>query len=247
MDVRRLLDLNQWRRRLKRRLGKYLTPVGSVDFGSLRRLSPISIAWGSDRGMSICRYYIDKFVQSWAADIQGRVLEIGDPGYTNKFGGDKVIQSDVLHATPGNPEATIVADLTSADHIPSNTFDCVILTQTLQFIYDFRSALRTVYRILAPGGVLLATFHGISQISRYDMVRWGEYWRFTTLSIKMLFEELFPPQNLTIKAQGNVLTAICFLHGLSIQELSQEELDYHDPDYELLITLRAVRPQDTSQ
>jgi hypothetical protein len=37
-----------------------------------------------------------------------------------------------------HPGATIVGDLTRADHIPSDSFDCVNLTQTLQFIYDVR-------------------------------------------------------------------------------------------------------------
>jgi ubiquinone/menaquinone biosynthesis C-methylase UbiE len=152
-----------------------------------------------------------------------------------------VAKSDILHVWNDNPRATIVADLTCADYIPSDTFDCIIFTQTLQFIYDVRAALRHLYRILKPGGVLLATFHGISQISRYDMDRWGEYWRFTTLSARRLFEEVFPPEHITIEAYGNVLTAIAFLHGLAAEELKQEELDYHDPDYEVLITVRAVK------
>ena len=173
MNVKRFYSLFLWKRRLRRWFGKYLTPVGSVEFGDLRRLRPISITFGWDRGLPIDRYYIDRFIERHAADIRGRVLEIGDPGYTRKYGGDKVTRSDVLHAIPGNPQATIIADLTCADHIPSDSFDCIILTQTLQFIYDFRAALKTLYRILAPGGVLLATSHGICRISRFDMVRWG--------------------------------------------------------------------------
>ena len=47
-----------------------------------------------------------------------------------------------------------------------------------------------------------------------------------------------------VQGHGNVLVAIAFLHGLLIQELRQEELDYHDPDYELLITVRAQKPQE---
>jgi hypothetical protein len=38
-----------------------------------------------------------------------------------------------------------------------------------------------------------------------------------------------------------VLTAIAFLRGLAAEELKREELDYHDPDYELIITVRAVK------
>jgi ubiquinone/menaquinone biosynthesis C-methylase UbiE len=69
-----------------------------------------------------------------------------------RFGGERVIQSDVLHAAAGNTTATIVADLTRADHIPSETFECIILTQTLQYIYDVRAAIGTLYRILSRVG-----------------------------------------------------------------------------------------------
>src|SRR5262249_50617631 len=115
---------------------EYFPPVGWVRFGSLRRTAPISRAFGKDRGLPIDRYYIEQFLAAKAADIRGHVLEVGYDIYTHKFGGDRITRSDVLHVTQGNPKATIVADLTCADHIRPDTFDCIILTQTLQFIYD---------------------------------------------------------------------------------------------------------------
>ncbi len=233
-------------RAMQRRLGLW-PPVGFVRFGSLHRLQPISGVFGFDRGQCIDRYYIENFLAAYSEDIQGHVLEIGDDGYTRRFGGQKVVKSDVLHVQEGNPKATLVADLTCAGHIPSDTFDCIVFTQTLQHIYDVRAALRHLYRILKPGGVLLATFPGISQISRYDMDRWGDYWRFTSLSARRLFEEVFPPENVTVKAHGNVLSAIAFLHGLAAEELRREELDYHDPDYEVIITVRAVKPGEADK
>lgn len=170
-------------------------PVGWVSFGSLRRLTPISRNFGYERGLPIDRYYIENFLAHYADDIRGRVLEIGDNSYTRKFGGDRVTKSDVLHVVEGNPEATIVGDLTCADHIPSDSFDCFILTQTLHLIYDVRAALKTLYRILKPGGVAIVTFPGISQISHDE---WGDYWcwGFTTLSARRLFEEVFPTSTL---------------------------------------------------
>jgi glycosyltransferase involved in cell wall biosynthesis/SAM-dependent methyltransferase len=225
---------------------EYCPPVGELDFGGLRRVTPISRRWGFDRGQAIDRYYIEQYLSAQMSDIQGHVLEIADNTYTYQFGGDRVTKSDVLYVKEGNPKATIVGDLTSADHIPSNTFDCAILTQTLQFIYDVPATLKTLYRILKPGGVLLVTFPGISQISREDMDNWGEYWRFTTLSSQKLFEEVFPSEQLTIAAYGNVFTALSFLHGLAAEELRQEELDYRDPNYEVLITVRAVKPEVAS-
>jgi SAM-dependent methyltransferase len=217
-------------------------PVGLVRFGSLRRLKPISPFWGSDRGQPIDRYYIENFLAVNAQLIQGRVLEIGDDTYTRMFGDERVTHCDVLHVAENSPKITITGDLTSADHIPSDRFDCIILTQTLQFIYDVPAAVRTLYRILKSGGVVLATVPGISKISRYDMNRWGHYWSFTTKSMQCIFETVFPVQGLEIEARGNVVAAIAFLHGLTAGELRRKELDYVDPDYELLITVRAQKP-----
>ena len=89
--------------------------------------------------------YVERFVGAHADDIHGRVLEIAAPDYTTRFGRD-VTSVDVLMAEEGNPEATIVADLTDAPQIPDDAFDCAIVTQTLQFVYDVRAALRTLHR-----------------------------------------------------------------------------------------------------
>jgi hypothetical protein len=196
-----------------------------------------------DRGQSIDRYYIERFLHKHSADIRGYVLEIGDSTYTRQFGRQRVTSSEVLHVMPGNPAATLIGNLETAEGVPREGFDCMILTQTLPFIYEIKAAVANVYAALRPGGVLLATLSGISQISRYDMERWGDYWRFTSLSARRLFEEVFPPANVTVEAHGNVLAAVAFLHGLASHELSGQELDFHDPDYEVSITVRAVKPE----
>ncbi len=233
----------EWIRRQRIRLRWPV--VGLVRFGNLRRVRPISKVFGLDRGARercIDIYYIERFLSEHAEDICGRVLEIGENTYTRRFGGVRVAHSDVLHARGDNPNATIVADLTVGDQIPSNAFDCIICTQTLQFIYDVHAAIRTLYRILKPGGVLLVTFTGISQISRYDMDRWGDYWRFTPKSAGMLIGECWPPHGITVETHGNVLLAVAYLHGLTTHELRSEELGYRDQDYPLIITIRAIKP-----
>ena len=112
-----------WIRKQQRLHKLQSVPVGSVDFGGLRRLSPISAVFGKDRDLlTIERYYSEQFLQTHSADVKGRCLEMGDPAYTKKFGGAKVTQADVLNYVPGNPQATIVADLTDAPHIPDDTF-----------------------------------------------------------------------------------------------------------------------------
>lgn len=215
--------------------------AGSIDFGDFRRVTPISPIFGMDRGLVIDRYYIEAFLKRYAADIRGRALELGDAFYINKFG-TGVTQIDVLHVTAGSPDATIIADLTDADHVPSDSFDCIIFTQSLQMIYDFKTALRTLHRILKPGGVLLLTSHGISKIGRrLGRDDWGEYWHITTQSAEALFRETFPGANVEVSSYGNVLSAMSFLHGLAAEELSAEELDHRDPDFEVLVTVRAQK------
>jgi SAM-dependent methyltransferase len=237
-----------WLRKLTSRLQRWLMrgsadtpiPVGKVHCGDLRRLTPLSRVFGYDRGLPVDRYYIERFLAGETGSIRGRVLEVGDDSYTRRFGGDRVTKSDVLHVHHGNPQATIVADLSDGKEIPSDCFDCVILTQTLHVIYDVRSALRTLHRILKPGGILLATFPGISQIDHYE---WAEqwYWSFTTLSSRRLFGEVFSANRVNIQAYGNVIAATAFLYGLATEELRCDELDYCDRDYELVITAKAIK------
>jgi len=209
-------------------------------FGSRHQLEPASREFGFDRGLPIDRYYIERFLDRYAGDVRGRVLEIGDDGYTRRFGDSQVTTRDVLHVAAGNPQATIVADLAAAGHIASDTFDCVILTQTLHLVYDVRAALGTLARILKPGGTLLATFPGLSQLS-CDAWRDTWYWGFTTLAARRLFAEAFPGADVAVEAYGNVLAASAFLHGLATRELTARELDHRDPSYEMLITARVVK------
>jgi SAM-dependent methyltransferase len=213
----------------------------ALDLGDLRRVTPIDPLFGGGRGKPVDRHYIERFLSENAADIRGRVLEVAEDNYTRRFGGGRVAQSDVIHADPGNPRATLVADLTDAAEIPSDTFDCFICTQTLTYIYDVQRAVATIHRILKPGGVLLATVPGISQISPYDRDRWGEYWRFTTQSLRRLLTESFAPEDVTVVAHGNVLASTAFLQGLAVEDLRHDELDHHDQRYEMLITGRAVK------
>jgi len=214
--------------------------VGQIRFGDLRRLTPLSRNFGYDRGRPIDRYYIESFLDRRRADIHGRVLEIGDDTYTRAYGGDRVAASDVLHVHEGNPAATIVADLAAGDNIPSCAFDCVILTQTLQYVYDVHSAVRTLHRILKPGGVVLVTVPSITSIGDTDWEgTW--FWGFTHLSAARLFRGVFTPEDVTVEAYGNVLSATAFLYGLSSHELRRTELDHRDAHYQVTITVRAVK------
>ena len=237
----------RWLRRQPLRVKRWLGRLGSHgDIDAFRRTTPISKDWGGNRGQIVDRYYIEKFLAKHAGDVRGHVLDFDDDVYARKFGGSKATKVDVLHLTAENPHATIIADLAHGEPIPSDTFDCIICTQVLLLVYDLHAAIRTLYRILKPGGVALVTVPGIQKISRGDMEKSGDYWRFTTLSMRRLFEEIFAKDHVEVEAYGNVLAAVAFLHGLAVEDLRREDLDYHDPDYQVTITLRAVKPKAAS-
>jgi SAM-dependent methyltransferase len=225
------------RRRVKRLFLR--PPVGRVNLGDLDRIRPICDNWGFDRGRPLDRHYIEAFLTDHAGDIRGRVLELQDNSYTRRFGAERVTDSDVLHYGLGNPAATIIADLTDGESIPSSAFDCIICTQTLHLIFDVPAALETLHRILAPGGVLLATVPAICRDTPGKKDQFADYWRFTSASSRRLLEGLFAPGDVQIASYGNVYAAVAFLHGLALEELDVQKLDAHDPKVEVIIGWQA--------
>jgi glycosyltransferase involved in cell wall biosynthesis/ubiquinone/menaquinone biosynthesis C-methylase UbiE len=214
-----------------------------IHLGDLRQVHPVSAQFGFDRGLPVDRHYIEAFLGRNAGAVRGRVLEIGDDTYTWRYGTGNVETSDVLHVSADNPRATVIADLSDAAQLPQESYDCIICTQTLHLIYDMRAAVIALHRMLKPGGVLLATAPGISQISN-DRWRDTWYWSITPLAAKRLFADTFTTGAVEIAAHGNALAAIAFLQGLAADELETQELDAYDPSYPVLVTIKAVKPVD---
>ena len=234
-------------RSLRARLGR-LKRLGvrlrsPVDLGRLDRLEPISGVFGLDRGTAIDRRYIQQFLAAEAERIRGRALEVGDSTYTNLFGDAGVTERAVLHAPPGAPGATLVADITKPKELPENAFDCFICTQTLNCVYDVRRALEGARRLLRPGGSLLLTVGGISPVSRFDRERWGFYWWFTPESVERLLTDVFG-RAVSVRAYGNVLAATAFLHGMAVEDLPEPALlDAHDPNYPVVVSAVAEKAE----
>jgi SAM-dependent methyltransferase len=223
------------RSRVRRRLRRIARPAR---LGTLRRTTPLSHDFGYDRGTPIDRYYIERFLWTHRSDVRGHVLEVKDSAYTEWLATD-VTGKDVLDIDPANKSATLVADLATADAIGESTFDCFILTQTLQLIYDVRAAVSHAHRILKRGGVLLATVPAVSPIVDDDQLT--DYWRFTTASCRALFGGAFGTEAVQVRGYGNVLTSIGFLAGMAHEELTAQELETHDGRFAMLISVRAVK------
>jgi SAM-dependent methyltransferase len=214
-------------------------PIGRVDFGDLARTSPIDEDFGYGRGTPVDRFYIEDFLNLRRNDIQGRVLEVGDDSYSQRFGGTRITRQDVLHINSDDPRVTIVGDLSEAGLLPPDSFDCIVLTQTIHLIYDMPTAIAELHAGLRRNGVLLLTVPGITRVHDYP---WGDWcWALTQASTRRLLGDVFGPGRVSVTAYGNVFAAVAFLHGCAQEEVPVEKLLAIDPAYPVVIAARAVK------
>jgi hypothetical protein len=216
-------------------------PVGHVRLGDFDRTSPISPDFGFDRGTPVDRYYVEAFLAAHSGDIRGRALEVGDASYCRKFE-TGIVRQDVLHVAEGHPGATIVGDLSVPGVLPEAAFDCLIVTQTLHLIYDMRAAVAAMHRALKPGGVLLLTCPGISQVDRGE---WGAtwFWSITRPAAERMFADVFGAANVAVESRGNVYAAVCFLEGLALEEVDAAKLEVLDASYPVIVTVCAHKSE----
>jgi SAM-dependent methyltransferase len=201
--------------------------------------APVSRHYGTEYGTPIDRFYIERFLSVHRTDIRGDVLEVKDDAYVRRFG-EKVDRSAVLDIDPGNPRADIVADLAYADAIPDASFDCFVLTQTLQYIPEPRRALAHARRILRPGGVLLATLPALCQPAPPQV----DYWRFLPDAVHLLFADVFRGERVEVRCYGNLAAVVAGLSGLNHERVNEARLEPLDPQYPIVIGVRAVRDDE---
>jgi hypothetical protein len=236
--------MRSWLRRRAGDVERELLLLDRVsDWSILRKLTPHRPEFGRHRGTPIDRYYIGRFLSANVQLIRGSVAEIGDDEYTRRFGGEAVSHSDVLDVDDRNTRRTVAIDLSKTNSVPQDIYDCIICSQTIFQIFDYNSAVGSLYKMLKSDGVTLATVPGISQSVRGALLAGAgaDYWRFTSLSAARVFGDVFGDLNVEVCTFGNVLSANAFLHGIVKEELTTDELDYRDPDYEVTIAIKATK------
>jgi len=226
-------------RRLVSRIRRRLYSEFWARWISVLPVAPLSPMGGFERGRPIDRVYIEGFLARHADDIRGHALEVGDDTYCRRFGQDKVTRQDILSDSAVNPATTIVGDISRPETLPNSVFDCIVLTQVLQYVFDLPSAVRSIHSALKPGGVALITVPAVSHLVA-DEWRSQWCWLFTQTSVTRLFEDVFGNADLEVNSYGNCLTATAFHYGLAVKDISVRALEQHDPSYPICLTV-AVR------
>lgn len=212
-----------------------------VELVSKLPLVPTCRDFGFSRGTAVDRIYVEKFLEMHKQNIYGKVLEIADSTYTNKFGNhEKGFIPCALHIK-GWGENVIQGNLETGEGIEEQAFDAAIITQTLMLTYNLDNVASNIYKLLKPKGCALITVSGISQISRYDEINWGSYWGFHRSTLINLFAKYFKKENIEIAVYGNVKTATALLYGITAEELGEDAYAYDDPQYPVIIGVKLIK------
>ena len=211
-----------------------------------RRLQPLG--HGRQRGTPIVRHYWERYLQEHQADIRGTALEIGTTYTIREFGGIVVTRADAIDLSPHSPEVRVVADLSHADHVPSDRYDCFVNQFTMHLIYDAEAALYHSIRLLKPGGVLLINFSCVDYYFPRGLdMGTGEplflYRWYTPIQVENLLRSLsLRTDDYTLDVYGNLFTRIAYQMNMPAEELTRRELEYVDAGHPLLICARVVKP-----
>ncbi len=189
----------------------------TVDWGNIGRGAPFSHRYGRDRGQVIDRLLLDTFFERHQSDIRGDVLEVRDPGFTERFGSN-VSSIEVVDIDPTNRHVTLLGDLQDEGLLPMSTFDCIVFPQTLQYLDNPAKAIAALVSALRPSGVLLLTVPALQQVDHHLAAI--DKWRFLPAGLTTILDEGCGDRaNSQVEVFGSTLQTVGFLIGASVEDL----------------------------
>lgn len=226
-SVRSMTEWEDYIRELYRRVFPIINSISKMSY------QPVSLQFATERGTPVDRFYIDEFLKSHSKFIQGDVLEIEDATYTKRYG-KGLHHSIVTDVSSTAQDVDFNSNLETGEGIRENIADCFILTQTLMYIFDLKTAVENIYRTLKPNGVALITCSGLSQNSRRCMDNYGAFFNFNAAALKKMFSN----DKMTVLetgSYGNVKTVVAHLTGLCQEDLQTDDFLPSDPYYPLIV------------
>ena len=207
-------------------------------WGNLRRTTPFSSTFGFERGQPIDRYYLHAFLETHRELITGDVLEVQGTSYTDRYG-HHLTRTDSFDIER-NFQPTFCCDFAHGDGvIPDRAYDCLLLPNTLPHFRELDRCLASARRVIRPGGAILASAAGLLPLTG-DV---PDYWRLTPAAWQEMLSVAWPGAVLDIAGHGNCLAAVAAQLGLALEELTEAELDVHDPKFPVLTTILARFPR----
>jgi SAM-dependent methyltransferase len=134
----------------------------------------------------LARWLRDEAERARRRERKPRLLDVGCGARPYEpFFSDAV--SEYVGVDVANPAADLEGTV-EAIPVPDESFDIVLCTQTLEHANDPARAVRELRRVVAPGGRVLASTHGV-QVYHPNP---DDYWRWTHAGLLRLFGENGP-------------------------------------------------------
>lgn len=195
---------------------------------------PYSRNFGIGRGSPIGRYYVEKFLREHADSITGRCLEFGEPRYKSYF--PKATKYEITDVVP-RPGVDYICDIHEPQGLPKNYFDAVICTQVFEHLAYPEKAAKSLFEVMAPGGVLLLTAPFINPVHYVPT----DFRRFTPECLDMIIKDAGFHMEV-VSFGGNSLVGTGSLLGMVQEDFSIAELEMKDPIYPYNILIKARKP-----
>jgi hypothetical protein len=183
------------------------------------------------------------------SSIRGDALEVGEVGTIRQYGAERLRAAHAIDIARHGPHVTIIADLSRAEGVPGERYDCFIVQFTMHVIADVEGALYHAIRLLKPGGVLLVNFSCVDAHfpDGYDMGTGGRvwvHWCFTPLQVHNLLRRVgLASSDCTVEVYGNLFARIAYQLNMPAEALTHRELTHHDPAHPVLVCVRIFREE----
>lgn len=204
--------------------GLLVPAVGEIDWGQLRRLTPICPDFGISRGTPIDRHYLNQFIAEIRDLVQGDTVEIGgNDGNKDVYGFTRTSGYRGLDITEA-PGVSLVGDAADPGIIPANSLDSVIAFNVLEHTARPWQVVDNMRHWLRKGGRAYCMVPSAQRLHGAP----EDYWRPLPAALREMFGAW---SEQTVYQYGNPLSVVASLMGVAAEELDAPELSTYHPGY----------------
>ncbi len=212
----------------------------SPRWGSFLRPNPFADG-GAGATTPIDQFYVGEFVASNRDAVRGRVLAARDTELVGRDWVGRVTSVDVFDIDPYNVTATILTDLCDPVAFDRASYDCIIMTQTIQRLADPALGLKVLWSALRPGGTLLLSSPVLGPVEPVHGIN-EDRWRYSSSGLRNLVTSVLPDAQCSARAFGSLATAIGHIAGVPMERMPRRALAWHDERVPVVACARLDRP-----